>query len=106
MTGASFLPPMIAIIIIAKIRKVIRRFKETGSTSPQTAKTLEELNVDYRFAFRKMLKREIIIEASPNRYYLNEENLAGYNNTRRMIMLVVILLLALVIIADTFFWHY
>jgi hypothetical protein len=106
MTGASFLPPMIAIIIIAKIRKFIRRFKETGTTSPQNAKTLEELNIDRRFAFRKMLKQGVIIEASPNKYYLHEENLAGYNNTRRMIMLVMILIIALIIIADTFFWHY
>jgi hypothetical protein len=106
MTGTSFIPTLIAVIIVVRIRKYISRFSETGTTSPATAKTLEELNLKQRLIFYRLLRRKVIIESSPKRYYLHEENLISYNNTRRMIMLVVILIIATVILLDFLYLNF
>lgn len=106
MTGTSIIPSLVAVIIIAKINKFIQRFIATGTTSPNTAKTLEELKLDKRVAFRKMLKHKVIIETNPNRYYLSEENLEKYRNTRRTIMSVIIIILAILILIDALFLNF
>jgi len=103
MTGTSFIPTMVAVIVIVRFKRFINRFRETGTTSPQTAKTLEELNLKHRFIFKRLLMRNVLIETYADRYYLDEQNLLKYNNKRRMIMFTVILALAILIIIDTLF---
>ena len=106
MTGAPFFPGIIAVIIVIKIRKIIQRFIETGTTSPPVAKTPEELNIRPRNIFYRLVRRKVLVETYSNRYYLDEEVLGEYNNTRRKIMYIVILILALLIFFDFLYLSY
>jgi hypothetical protein len=106
MTGTSIIPTIVAVVIITKIKKFINRFKETGTISPQTAKTLDQLNLERRFIYRKLFKHEVIIESSANRFYLHEGNLIEYNNKRRMVMFIIISILAIIILVDSLYIHF
>jgi hypothetical protein len=81
---------MTAVIVAVKFRKMISRFLDSGTTSPRNAKTLQELNIRAGLMFSRLLKREVIIEPVPGRYYLNEENLATYRHSRRIMALIIL----------------
>jgi hypothetical protein len=106
MTGTPFFPGIIAVILVIKIKKIIQRFLDTGTTSPPAAKTPEELNIRTSLLFQRLLRRKVLVETFAGRYYLDEEALQEYNNTRRKIMITVILVIALLIVFDYFYLRY
>jgi hypothetical protein len=106
MTGAPFVPIIVAVIIVVKIKKLIQRFMDTGTTSPPTAKTPEELNIRTSNLFQRLLRRKVLVETYANRFYLDEEALQEYNNNRRKIMITVILIIALLIVFDYLYLGY
>lgn len=86
MTGTSFIPIIVAIIVVAKNKKIINRFKNTDTTTADTAKTLEELNIKRRLIFNKLFNRSILIKTK-----------------KRMILIpVIVFLLILLIFMDVF----
>jgi len=85
-------------MIIAKTRRIILRFQNADATSPRNARTLEELNLRHGLIFRRLLRKGVIVEASPQRYYLNRENLFEYNEIRRSRIKVLLLVIAVIII--------
>lgn len=85
-------------MIIAKTRRIIRRFENADATSPQNARTLEELNLHHGLIFRRLLRKEVIVEASPQRYYLNHEHLLNYENSRKIRMKAVLVIIAVIVI--------
>ena len=106
MTGTPFFPGIIAVIIVVKIKKLIQRFIETGTTSPPAAKTPEELNIRTSLLFQRLLRRKVLVETYANRFYLDEEALQEYNNKRRKIIYIVILIIALLILFDFLYLSY
>jgi hypothetical protein len=94
MTGTSFIPIIVVIIIIAKTRKLVNRFKNSGAINERNAKTLEELKISRRFIFRKYLFHDVIIELN-NKYYLNEQNLNDYRTKKRIILIPIVLIIIL-----------
>jgi len=105
MTGISFIPVMIVIIIVIRFKKIINQFKVTGTTTPRAAKTLLELNIRNSLIFKNLVRRNVIVEISPDRFYLQEDHLDEYIRARRMRMLLTIGILILLILIDTFFTH-
>jgi hypothetical protein len=79
---------------------------DTGTTSPPTAKTPEELNTRTSLLFQRLVRRKVLVETYANRFYLDEEALREYNNTRRKIMYIVILIIALLILFDFLYLSY
>lgn len=106
MTGTSFIPAMIVAIIVIRTKKLIKLFKQTGTTTPRSAKTVDELGTRHNLIFRKLVRREVLKEASPERYYLSEENLEDYLKRRRLRVFIVLMILLGLIIIDALFLHY
>lgn len=99
-TGISIIPTMAVIIAVVKHKKFINRFIDTGTVNPQSARSLEELDLRTGLIFRRLLNRKVLIEFGNGRYYLDEDNLAKYNKIRRIRFLVVIVALIILIIID------
>jgi uncharacterized membrane-anchored protein len=106
MTGTSFIPIIVAVIVVIRFHRFISRFKDSGTTTPKTAKTLEELNLKRRLIFNRLLYRRVLIEISSERYYLNEENLIEYYKARRIRMIVISGILILIILIDALVMNY
>ena len=106
MTGVPYLPAMMAILIVVRTRKLIDRFKNTGTTSPGTAKTTAELNIRSRSLFKRLVRRRVFVETAPGRFFLDETNLAAYLVKRKMRVTAIVVILVLLILADFYFWHF
>lgn len=85
-------------MIIAKTRRIIRRFENVDATSPGNARTLEELNLRHGLILGRLLRKEVIVEASPQRYYLNRRNLPNFEESRKTRMKVVLVIIAVIVI--------
>ena len=97
---------LIVVLMAAKFKKLIKSFRNSGTTSPRTAKTLEDLNIHPRRIFRRLLNRGVINEAGSGRYYLNEANLDEYNKVRRIRMIIIFGILILLVLISVFVLKY
>lgn len=77
-----------AVVVAASTNRIIRTFRRAGATSPQTAKTLEELGCRRSLPFRKLERRGVLVEVPDERYYLDEDAAEEFATYRRMIFLV------------------
>ncbi len=87
-----------AVIIASRIRKYIRILKEKGATSPEKAIELHEIVNRKNLIFRRLVRKEVIIEKFPDKYWLNLENLEQYTKTRRKVVGFTLLFLLLIIL--------
>jgi hypothetical protein len=99
----TFVAIMIAIIVTVKFKRIISSFLDSGTTSPRSAKTVGELNIRRGMMFTRLLKRDVVIEPEPGRFYINEENLASYNQLRRKRVFIVLGIFFVLIVLDIFF---
>lgn len=97
MTGTSFIPIIVVIIVVARTRKLINRFINLGAINDRNAKTLDELKVSRRLIFRKYLAHSVIIETH-GKYYLNEQNLINYKTKKKMILIPLLVILMIILI--------
>ncbi|MEI6061170.1 MAG: hypothetical protein WCR72_10700 [Bacteroidota bacterium] len=103
MTGTSFAPMMIIIVIVIRRRKIIDRFRNTGTLSANTAKTAAELQIRQSLLFNRLCRRGILIENS-GRYYLDEQRLSDSRyRTRSTILPLLVIVFLLLILADLYF---
>jgi len=84
--------------IIAKTRRIIRRFENADATSPRNARTLEELNIRHGLIFRRLLRKAVIVEASPQRHYLNRKHLLNFEESRKIRIKAVLVIIAVIVI--------
>jgi hypothetical protein len=103
MTGISFVPVMVVLIIVIRTKKIINRFINSGTVTPGSAKTLYELNIRNSLILNKLVRRNVIVEISPERFYLHGDNLEKYYSARRTRILIIIGILILLILIDGFF---
>ena len=61
------------LLVMRRVALIRKRFMEKGAVSPDTALTLEELNLHKRLAFHIMQLKHHIIEVN-DRYYFDNEN--------------------------------
>jgi hypothetical protein len=87
------------ISILRRERKLVRRFREVGATTPASARTLEELHLRRGVGVHRLRNRAIIREAEPDRFYLDEEVWEAVGRTRRQVSIAVLCLIILFIVA-------
>jgi hypothetical protein len=86
--------PAAAIIIRKKENQLVAHFRAAGALSPDTAKSLSELQVDPEdFALGRLHRRAVLREVHPGEYYLDEEVWRAVRNTRRRLAAVIVALI-------------
>ena len=74
MNTVPYFPLMIVLIVVARRKILIDKFRKTNTTTANAAKTLDELNVSRRLMFNRLIMRGAIVEVN-GKYYLDEQNL-------------------------------
>jgi hypothetical protein len=94
------------VLVIAKFKKLMNSFRNSGATSSRASKTLEDLNIRRDRIFRRLLNRGVIKEAGSGRYYLSEENLDEYIQTRRIKVMIIFCVLILLLLLTVFVFKF
>lgn len=75
---------------IRREQHIVDRFRALGAISPDSARTLAELQVEQRIAWRRLTENAVIRSASDGRYYFDEPSwLAAIKLRRRVAALVL-----------------
>ena len=93
-----------AAVIVMKQNRIIRRLRDLGAVSPETAVPLEQLRYGQSWIFRRLMARGVIVETKAG-YYLDEaaaERFIANRWARMLIITAVLLVIALLVfvIAD------
>jgi hypothetical protein len=91
-----------AAAMMRKEREVLAHFRQARATSPDTAKTLTELQLDEGLAFRRLRARAVVRESSPGAFYLDEASYEALQGVRRRMLMVVFLIVLAMAIAMFF----
>ncbi|MGH7670555.1 MAG: hypothetical protein ACRENQ_13795 [Gemmatimonadaceae bacterium] len=89
-----------AAIIMAKEKDLVAHFRRLGAVSPAKAKSASELGVEQRLAWSKLVRRDVIREARPGAFYLDEPSWTVARRQRLQLVLMLIVL-ALIIVLGT-----
>ncbi len=88
--------PAIAVIIRKKENDLVDYFRDSGALSPDTAKSLRDMQImEDDFAFKRLHRRAVIREVHEGEYYLDEEVWRAVRNTRRRIAALMVILIVL-----------
>ena len=87
--------PAVAAIILRKEMEVTDHFRTAGALSPETARSLDAMGVSEAFPLSRLRRRAVIREASPGRYYLDEEVWQAWRGMRQRIALVLLSVIAI-----------
>lgn len=82
-----------AAVMLRKEHDVVATFRGAGATTPTKARSPEELGIDRRLAFQRLVTRAVLREAGDGRFYLDEPSWEALRRIRRrlvMVMLVVV----------------
>ena len=88
-----------AIVVLRKQRDIVDHFRTAGATSAAAARTIDELGVDTGLVWSGMLRRAVVREASPGRFFLDEPTWEGLRRGRQFrvrILLGVLVVFAVV----------
>lgn len=75
-------------IVFAIQKKIIRKFRDQCATDPRQAMTLESLNIRNRIAVKGLIRKNILIEAPNDHFYLDEEAAEELFKRRRRVFLI------------------
>ncbi len=95
--GAS-IAPVAAAAIIAKERRIVDRFREVGAISPESACAVPEIGVHEGVALMRLRRHEVIREAAPQRFYLDEAVWLAVRRTRRRFVLAIFSVILVVLV--------
>lgn len=93
----AVMPPIIPIAIIAKRNSIIRHFTKAAAYTPETAQTLEALNLTSSHIFRRMLKDGVLKEVPENRFYLDQTANAEFHRRTRLGVAVALGVVAVIV---------
>ncbi len=85
------------IAVIAKQKKIIRRFKNIDATTPERAIDPFVLGLKNGIIFRRLVGRGILIEASPSLFYLDEQQAEVFSALRRRVAFGVMIVLSVIV---------
>jgi hypothetical protein len=83
-------PPFIPAIVMARQRRIVRKFQEAGADDAARARTPAELGISDRHLFGRMAKAGVLATADGSRYFLSTEGLAQWQRRRRIAALVAL----------------
>jgi hypothetical protein len=87
--------PAVAAVILRKERELVDLFRSAGATSAATARSLDEVGVEQAWPLSRLRRRAIVREASPGRYYLDEEVWVAMRGMRQRIAFTILGIAAL-----------
>lgn len=88
----------VAAVMVRKEREIVEDFRAANATAPELAQSYETLGFGESLALRRLHDRAVIREASPGRYYLDEEVWQAVRRTRRRVASVLILMMLIVLL--------
>lgn len=91
--------PPISVVHIAAERRLIRRLRDAGATSPLRAYALGDLRWVQRRRLRRLLRVGAIREAHPGAYFLDESVYAEHRRVRWVRALVGVAVMLVILIA-------
>ena len=83
-----------AAIILRKEKDIVSAYRGAGATSPDRARSPEQLDIGRRFAFERLVQRAVLRDTGDGRYFLDEPSWEALRGTRRRMMLVMALIVA------------
>ena len=86
-----------ATVIIHRQRRMVRRFREAGATTPALARPLDQLGIRESWVFRHMARRGVFRVVDANRWHLDEEAYARFER-RRLWIAGVFLVVCVVVV--------
>lgn len=89
--------PIAAIIVSKKRRQIIDAFRKSGTVSSESAKTLEEIDLNDSVLLKVQRMRNVIVEAKPNHFYLDEVKEKEAARSRIIFVISVIIIILFVI---------
>ena len=85
-----------AAVVVAAERRMIEAFENARATSPESARTPDDLGLDtHSLGWRRLHGRAVIREESPGsgRYYLDREVWQAVRRTRMRLLVIIIVVL-------------
>lgn len=83
-------PSFIPAVVMARQRRIVRKFQEAGADDASRARTPQEVGVSERHLFRRLVGVGVMTSAGDGRYYLNGEGLESWQRRRRIIGLAAL----------------
>ncbi len=83
---------VIAAAALAADRRLIRRLRDAGATSPATATDLQATRGLDKRRIARLERRGVLVRAGANRFYLDETAHAAWEAKRRLLALIVLAL--------------
>ena len=100
---ASQFPTLMAALILATDRKIVRRLREAGATAAGLAVELDPPGPVGRARLRRMISAGAVREAGIARYYLDEPGYRAWRAARRKralaVLAIMICLIAMLVVA-------
>ena len=88
-----------AAIILRKEHDVVASFRGAGATTPISARSPEELGIDRRLVFQRLVTRAVLRDAGDGRFYLDEPSWHALRVIRRrLVMIMLVILFAAILI--------
>ena len=85
----------VAAVIMRKEKDMVEAFRSAGATARERARVPSELGVEQDgLIFRRLHEREVLREAAPGAYYLDEPVWAAVRRARRRVAVVMLLIVA------------
>ncbi|WP_436951419.1 hypothetical protein [Staphylococcus shinii] len=73
--------------IVWKQNRVAKQMIISEATSPQNAKTYDDLNIKHKRTFNNLLKKEVIIQIA-DKYYLDEDAWVKFRKSFKRLFLI------------------
>jgi hypothetical protein len=89
----------VAAAVVRRERKLVSQLRESGALSPSTARSLSPLEHMDERAFRRLRAHQVIREARPDYYYLDEPSWQALESRRRQLSLIMVAILIAVVLA-------
>ena len=85
-----------AAAVIAREKRIVAAFRAAGATSAEKAVVPQDIGVNGRVAFKKLVGHDILREAGDGRFYLDEQK---WKDLRRLRHRVILIMLLIVVVA-------
>ncbi|MEP6491948.1 MAG: hypothetical protein ABJF01_04690 [bacterium] len=87
-----------AAILLRKERDIVDTYRGAGATTVSSARRADELDVDQRLAFHRLVQRAVLREAGDGRFYLDEPSWQALRRLRhRMAIVMFVIVIAMVV---------
>jgi hypothetical protein len=86
-------------VIAAKERRIVDAFRDAGATSPSVARTAQDVGIYEDIGFKRLRRHEVIREANPGFFYLDEPVWSAVRRTRRRLVAVLLVIVMFLIVS-------